>query len=54
MEKLVQYLGGGKVYKYTRSGVHLSIVDFSLITNRIIPLFKENPLVGVKSKDFED
>jgi LAGLIDADG endonuclease len=54
MEKLVQYLGGGKVYKYTRSGVHLSIVDFSLITEIIIPMFKENPLVGVKSKDYED
>jgi hypothetical protein len=54
MENLVQYLGGGKVYKYTESGVHLNIVDFSLITDRIIPLFKENPLVGVKSKDYQD
>nr|YP_010836045.1 hypothetical protein QLP54_mgp21 [Phyllosticta yuccae]WGC90060.1 hypothetical protein [Phyllosticta yuccae] len=51
MENLVQYLGGGKVYKYTQSGVHLSIVDFSLITYRIIPLFKEK---GVKSKDYQD
>jgi len=54
MERLVKYLGGGKVHKYTQSGVHLSIVDFSLITQRIIPLFKENPLVGVKSLDYID
>lgn len=54
MERLVKYLGGGKVHKYTKSGVHLSIVDFSLITQRIIPLFKENPLVGVKSLDYID
>ena len=54
MEKLVKYLGGGKVYKYTESALHLSIVDFSLITDIIIPLFKENPLVGVKSLDYLD
>nr|AMX22288.1 LAGLIDADG endonuclease [Cryphonectria parasitica] len=54
MESLVQFLGGGKVHKYTKSAVHLSIVDFSLITNRIIPLFNENPLVGVKSLDYKD
>ena len=45
MEKIVQYLGSGKIYKYSKSAVHLSIVDFSDITNRIIPLIKENPLV---------
>lgn len=54
MENIVQYLGGGKVHKYTASAVHLSIVDFSLITEIIIPLFEENPLVGVKSLDFID
>ena len=54
MEKIVQYLGGGKVYKYTKSAVHLSIVDFSLITDKIVPLFEKNPLVGVKSQDFQD
>ena len=54
MEKLVKYLGGGKIYKYTQSAVHLSIVDFSLITERIIPLFKENPLIGVKSMNYID
>ena len=54
IENIVQYLGGGQIYKYTKSAVHLSIVDFSLITNKIIPLFEENPLVGVKSQDYFD
>lgn len=54
MEKIVQYLGAGQIYKYTKSAVHLNIVDFSLITNKIIPLFEENPLVGVRSQDYFD
>ena len=54
MEKIVQYLGSGKVYKYTKSAVHICIVDFTGITNRIIPLFEQNPLVGIKSKDYHD
>lgn len=54
MEKLVEYLGGGKVYKHTQSAVQLNIVDFSLITERIIPFFKGNPIIGVKSLDYID
>ena len=54
IEKIVQYLGGGKIHKYTKSAVHLNIVDFSLITEKIIPLFEKNPLVGVKSLDYQD
>ena len=54
MEKIVQYLGGGQIYNYTKYAVHINIVDFSLITNKIIPLFKEYPLVGVKSQDYLD
>ncbi len=29
-------------------------MDFSLITNKIIPLFEENPTVGVKYQDYLD
>ena len=32
----------------------MSIVDFSLITEKIIPLLKKNTLVGVKSLDYQD
>ena len=54
MDKVLQYLGGGQIYNYTKSAVHLNIVDFSLITNKIIPLFEENSLVGVRSRDYLD
>ena len=45
----------GKVY--TRSGV--CVVDFQVsnffdIIDKVIPIFKEYPLQGVKSKDFAD
>lgn len=55
MEKIVQYLGSGKVYKYkSQSAVSLSVVDFSVITNKLIPLFEANPIVGVKYLDYLD
>ena len=44
MEKIVKFLGSGKIYKYNgKWAVSLNIVDFAVITNIIIPLFKENP-----------
>jgi hypothetical protein len=55
MEKLVNFFGGGGVYKYKKSAaLSLNIVDFSLITDKIIPAFKDNPIVGIKSQDFLD
>lgn len=54
MVKIGQYFGSDHIYKYVKSAVHLSIVDFSIITNRIIPLFEENPLVGIKFQDYID
>lgn len=38
MEKIVKYYGSGNVYKYNgKSAISLSIVDFTNITNVIIP-----------------
>lgn len=38
MEKIVEYFGSGKIYKYGgKSAVSLIIVDFTDITNTIIP-----------------
>ncbi len=55
MEKIVQYLGLGKVYKYkSKSAVYLCVVDFSDITNKLIPLFEANSIVGVKYQDYLD
>lgn len=42
MEKRVEYFESGNVYKYnSKSGVSLSIVDFTNITNVIIPFFNK-------------
>lgn len=40
MENLVEYFGSGKVYKYGgKSAVSFTIVDFTDITNIIVPFF---------------
>jgi LAGLIDADG endonuclease/NADH-Ubiquinone oxidoreductase (complex I), chain 5 N-terminus len=55
MEKIVEYLGSGKIYKYAgKSAVSLSIVDFKDITFIIVPFFNENPIIGIKLYDYLD
>lgn len=53
MEKRVEYIESGNVYKYKgKSGVSLSIVDFTNLTIVIIPFFNKNLLIGVKLSYF--
>ena len=55
MQKIVEYLGSGNIYKYAgKSAVSLSIVDFKDITNIIVPFFNENPIIGIKLYDYLD
>ena len=56
MEKIVEYLGvAHKIYKYNgKSAVSLTIVDFSEITNVIIPFFNKHCIVGIKLYDYID
>ena len=55
MEKMVEYFRSGKIYKYGgKSAVSFSMVDFSDITNIIIPFFNKNPIIGVKLYDYLD
>jgi hypothetical protein len=68
MESIVKYLGhrkGGRRSAPPRMGewYHISkcgnIVDFNVtkindIIEKIIPFFENNPIIGVKSKDFDD
>jgi hypothetical protein len=55
MECLSKYLGSGKIYKYPgKSAVVLTIFNFSDITNKIIPFFDKNPLLGIKLLDYLD
>jgi hypothetical protein len=55
MEKVVEYFGVGKIYKYPgKSAVSLTMVDFTVITNIIVPFFNKNPIIGVKFYDYLD
>ena len=55
MEKIVEYFGSGKIYKYGgKSAVSLSIVDFTDITNIIVPFFNKNSIIGIKLCDYLD
>ena len=55
MEKIVEYFGSGKVYKYGgKSAVSLTIVDFTSITNVLVPFFNITPIIGIKLYDYLD
>ena len=55
MQKIFQYLGSGKIYKYAgKSAISLTIVDFKDITNILVPFFNENPIIGIKLYDYLD
>ena len=55
MEKIIKYFSAGKLYKYGgKNAVSLSLVDFTDITNIIIPFFNENSIIGIKLYDYLD
>ena len=55
MKKIVEYFGSGKIYKYGgQSAISLTIVDFTDITNIIIPLLNKHPIIGIKLYDYLD
>ena len=55
MEKIVEYFGSGYIYKYGgKSAVSLTIVDFTDISNIIVPFFNKNPIIGIKLYDYLD
>ena len=55
MQKIVDYFGSGKIYKYSgKHAISLSIVDFTDITNIIVPFFNKNYIIGIKLYDYLD
>ena len=55
MEKIVEYFGSGKIYKYSgKHAVSFEIVDFTDITNKVLPFFNKNPIIGIKLYDYLD
>ena len=55
LESFSYVLGCGRVSIKEATGiVTFAVTDFNNITDKIIPLFEECPILGVKAKDFED
>lgn len=55
MEAIIKKLGCGRIIiRSNVSWVDIEVVKLSDIYNIIIPLFKENPIRGVKAYDFKD
>jgi hypothetical protein len=55
MNSLISYLGCGNIKHYQKySWLQFIVSKFSDIDEKIIPIFKENKILGTKSKDFED
>lgn len=55
VRSLIEYFGCGKAYKRSSSNaVDFVVGQLSDIINKIIPFFKDYPILGNKAKDFED
>lgn len=53
MRSLIEYFNCGKVY-LRADAFDFRVTKFADIENKIIPFFNKYPILGVKSKDFED
>jgi hypothetical protein len=57
MELIIKYLGAGRIEYEKRKGypiVSIVVGNFSDITNKIIPFFDQNLILGVKYLDYLD
>nr|YP_009262063.1 LAGLIDADG endonuclease [Chrysoporthe austroafricana]AMX22138.1 LAGLIDADG endonuclease [Chrysoporthe austroafricana] len=55
MNNLISYLGCGNIKHYEKnSWLQFIVTKFSDIDEKIIPIFRENKILGEKSKDFQD
>jgi hypothetical protein len=53
MTSLIEYLGCGNVYE-NRKEVNFTITKFKDLENKVIPLFANHPVLGVKYLDYLD
>lgn len=55
MKTIISYLGSGVIQRDPgNNALNVKVSSFSFIYEKIIPLFREHPIMGVKSEDFED
>jgi LAGLIDADG endonuclease. len=53
MRSLIEYFNSGNIFKGNNTYI-FRVVKFSDLTDKIIPFFKNYPVLGLKSKDFYD
>lgn len=53
MKNIIEFLGCGSIKKYPNK-VEFRNTKFDHTINKIIPFFNKYPVIGVKSKDFDD
>ena len=54
LKSLVDYWGCGKIYKKNKEVYTYRLIKFSDLTDKVLPFLKKFPIIGAKSKDFED
>lgn len=55
IESMIDYLNCGKSYELlSRNEIYFHVMKFSDIIEKIIPIFNDYPLIGVKKKDYLD
>ena len=53
MRSLIEYLDCGIILKHSENTVVLIVTKFRDIVQKIIPLFQQHPIKGVKALDFD-
>ena len=53
MKVIANYFGTGAVY-LNRNAFVYRVVNFSELTDKVLPLFKDNPIQGIKYFDYLD
>lgn len=54
LKSFMEYLKCGRVYKHSDNAIAFKVSKYSDLTEKIIPFFHKYPILGVKSKDFND
>jgi hypothetical protein len=54
MRSLVNYLGFGRYVTRNGDNWEFIVTDIEAISNKVIPLFNEYPILGIKYQDYPD
>jgi hypothetical protein len=54
ISSIAEFLNCGVIYKHSENAVVFRVTKFLDLTQKIIPLFLEYPILGIKSLDFKE